>query len=248
MGQFLYFVPECSKRVVNRHDIGSLGLGLEERLGTEEISCQWTENGPSDTPGLMMIRDPAPDQRPVYRPGEQDWVCWGKFWLGVSKEHRPGPEDLERQDAMVGYWVKLGDGQTWHVPVYRRHTGETGLPYSISRGPDGEFQRETCPAFREFERTGERLFEWYQWTHGGEKIEGAVAPEPITAEEQYEIAANALRMNYRLGDAEIGMLNLLVAGGGPAHNTVTRVLWALIDLKTLLAAQEAASKKKAIGA
>lgn len=51
---------------------------------------------------------------PAAKDGDQ---AEGRYWVGVSKERKPGPDELERASQCDGPKVALLDGNAWTIPV-----------------------------------------------------------------------------------------------------------------------------------
>lgn len=245
-GQFLYYIPG------DKHPGKMFGADDRSRFGLENIlpdknlgavDC----DGPDGKRGLVVLHKvKGSEQKHRYRKDHQDWVEWGDYWVGLDREFKPEPSDLQR-DRLIGGWItRLGDGNGWAIPVAKRHGNvEPFVPVTVSMGRDGQLVRKLHPEFREFVETGDRLLSL--WLHAqGWVEEGEEPPEDFTPEERYRIAANALAINYRVSDAEIGLLGLFTQTGGEGfgYDTLSNVHRLIIDVPTIIEVNEAESKKK----
>ncbi len=157
-----------------------------------------------------------------YFPDCQEWRKVDDWWIGTSKE-RLDPDTLQRDEVIDGHPVTLEDGNAWLVPVARVFPIGTCLPESLMLGPNGQVVKEILPCFAAFAKKAETVFEFFQ----GEK--------ELLEDEAWEIAVEALAINYHVGRQEVSALRLLTT------INVAKVLGAIVDMPTI---KEAAKKKR----
>jgi hypothetical protein len=160
------------------------------------------EGGPDGAGGMLVHFDPrggvAANQITKINLELQDWEpaapCGeqrgGRYWLGLWKDHRPGPEDLQRQDLADGLPVKLLDGNQWVVAI------ADYLPklFRLDRAT-GEQKLQPLPADMPFIEKTNALFEYLTGDefHGTlEETMTVMIPNGLT------YAAEALSKNYRV--------------------------------------------------
>ena len=105
-------------------------------------------DGPDDGGGTLVHFDkPLTDPRQAITRVDRTTQIWepaapsgelpaGRFWLGLWKERRPGPEDLKRASMSDGMPLELGDGNHWVVPI------ADYLPGGFEVGPNSEFTQQ----------------------------------------------------------------------------------------------------------
>jgi hypothetical protein len=125
----------------------------------------------------------------------------GGYWLGLWKDHRPGPEDLQRQDLADGLPVKLLDGNQWVVAI------ADYLPklFRLDRAT-GEQKLQPLPADMPFIEKTNALFEYLTGDefHGTlEETMTVMIPNGLT------YAAEALSKNYRVNFDLLEMLRVV---------------------------------------
>lgn len=243
MSGFLYFIS------------GESGVrdGLLAELGLDEL-CEHGQTqrgaaGPDGEGGVIIAPKCVGGKAPRcgYWPDEQTWgqATHGRYWIGYETDAPPRPIDLTRKEIIGGHEIELGDGNKWQVPVARRFDGGTMLPQSLILGPDGELVTEALPRYAKFGRLAEKLFEQFQrdaQIQSGEAVVEDDLPEPITHDQLWATAVEALNLNYRVTGEEISILRLL------RTSNVMLTCEAVLDVPTLQAILAAEQKKNAEGA
>ena len=196
--------------------------GLTKELGIENIErggsgLMWSQvqDGPSGAAGLLggWMQDSL---QPMYKPNVQQWrkAPGGKFWVGTWNEWPLKPGDVARND-MPGrsYPIKLEDGNEWLIPVAR------WLPHLWGMDDEGKSRRVPAPAYVEFCKQAEDVFQEFCRTARGE------APT-LTAD--WEFVCEAMAINYRLAPPIISVLGLVGDSCGATILSAT-VEWAWIE-------------------
>lgn len=168
-----------------------------------------------------------------YEPDRQRWIRparagdgkEGAYHVGVDPAGEWDPGMVARRDLVPGHVVKLGDGNLWTIPVARMAMGGVGLPRR--RGYDADGRKtwvvdEALQDLVDFARTA--------WAaRNGEAV--AVSEDQLDA-----MAAAALGVNYRMGEAEAVALGLFTDSG------LRAIVDALLDWPTVLQLIEAQKK------
>lgn len=125
-------------------DESSAADGLE-RVGLPQllagVASQKLTQGPNGQAGLLLSwRMNRGTCTLKYSPDEQVWLPAvanaedkldaGRYWVGIWKDSKPTPEDLERPRPFRGPRVTLGDGQSWMLPPVQE------LPHTMARTDD----------------------------------------------------------------------------------------------------------------
>jgi hypothetical protein len=184
----------------------------------------WTgvAEGPSGRAGMLgawMRLDGDGSSIGMFAPAQQTWTPWPaqpNLWLGTELARPIRPEDLARRQMHQGEWLRLADGQEWHIPI------ASGLPHTWT--PRGRVPKTPFAAFC---AETNRL---YQVAMGCES-------DAITFEVEWEFACQALMLNYRLTPELIGMLGLVDDTANLA------IVWATMELNKIR--QVETQKKKA---
>ena len=230
MAGFLYFAPARPR--VDRAWVTDHGPAYAfddddwGRMSQGELG-----QGPGDQRGCLFARRAGEPHALGYAPDRQRWAKAagsGEYWLGYDTAEPPTPAHLERAEIIDGHLVRLGDGQQWLVPVARMFSGGTALPQAIVLGPNGEKVLRALPAYVAIARHADRV----------------ATDIHIGMSDGWDIAVEALALNYRIGPDEASLLQLLTTP------IVPNVLEALVDVPTLRAVarqrlEAAASKKNA---
>ncbi len=218
MAQFLYFVPG---QVAAPPDLLA-DIGLAKVVGPGGVEFAPVEKGPAGEPGVVMTPGGGPRRGMGIVPAAQMWFPAGpekRYWIGFDQEDRPGPEDLRREEFIEGADVVLGDGNLWHIPIARFFDGGTNLPVGFGLDPEtGEEVHRVVAAHRGL---FDLAIEWFNSYTGAEfddqgnpvpppagNEEEAAEPAGVTYSRSKEIAAEAIRTNYRAGVYELGALEL----------------------------------------
>lgn len=133
-------------------------------------------------------------------------------WIGMETEHIPTPADLSHEKQADGEWLTMRDGSEWLIPRARLHElNEQGsltyletLPASLDVNANGQWIRGDV--YSEYRRLWE--------------LANAFADGDRNCLD--ELANAAIAANYRAGQNELAMLQLL--------DTEWQVLKSIIDI------------------
>lgn len=87
------------------------------------------EIGPDGGAGKLVYfesrRRMTPYKVASFQPATQRWLpaakdgdqTEGRYWVGLPIDHRPAPDDLQRETVIDGLPVKLCDDQHWVIPI-----------------------------------------------------------------------------------------------------------------------------------
>lgn len=201
-----YFLPQVYRAQLLEG--GKLSRALLESRGLLPIFGDVTDlvgevaiqempgSGPGGASGTMLVPLVPGGEPPVrlgYHPDRQDWHQIGDaYWLGIDRECPPMPIELTRRKTIGGYWMELGDGQLWAVPILRRPNASTELPCSFGWDAGGRFQETVRGDYRQlWEDTGE-IVEWF--------LSGQIRDLPFVKENLPRIidwCVRILAVNYR---------------------------------------------------
>lgn len=227
----LYFVSGRTG-IVNPTVAKELGLGYA--FSGCGISSAHADDGPGSKPGMVFGASGA-DVR--YKPKRQVWQPYPgkeeeekedeeKLFLGMWKDSPPGPEYFERKQQFDGHMVKLTDGNEWLVPVARAVDGTTPLPRPLKRGAGGWVPGEQ-PLAQYRDIFGHACRVWDQLASNNGQPKEKKEEIVISLDEEVDIAAMALGINYRVSAAEISLLGLFDT------RNCAEVVLALIDFPAI---------------
>lgn len=230
MGRVLYFIPSvqaASEGILEE-------LGISSALRDSPHASRSAARGPGGTGGCVVVPTGTTNNERSfgYFPKRQEWkqATNGKYWLGKYTDNPPTPESMRRPEMITGHKVELQDGNEWEIPVARVFPTGSGLPQSIILGPNGELVAEALPQYAKLSKMAERVWDQFLAEVKDHSEPGVLAGAPdFTVKEQWEIATEALAMNYIIGQEEVSFLRLFTT-----HN-IGKVWGALIDMPTMIA-------------
>ena len=231
MSGFLYFLPTSGPTVADfgegRADVFTRSAGALPGETPSFERAPVLQNGPSGQAGVVLALKSAGYRVPArfgYYPQEQTWqkAPGGEWWLGIENAARPTPEQLARADLCAGHEIKLGDRNLWTVPIARLVSGTSAFPQRLALGPDGKLQVTPMARFDEISKAAEAV--WEGMVSGAAEKDGS---KVLTIENGWEIAVQALAVNYHLGALEVSALGLLTT------ISLRQVLLALVDWPTV---------------
>lgn len=234
MSTLLYYLPN-ETRGIKLPRVRELGLGyaFDDRMTPSEV-----RHGPDDGVGVVLADPRHIDAAQIgYFPDRQQWRRIpgpAGAYVGLRTDARPTPEDLARTQQQPGHLVKLRDGQAWEIPVARalvEDGARCALPAGTSIDDEGNWIRGHLAAA-----------EAALWDVACRFWDSSVAPwleEATPGESQSDshtfdfagendAALTALTYNYRVGKAEVALLDLF------DDRAIGQVLQALVDWPTLL--------------
>ena len=202
-------------------------------VSPESLPDVRADKGPGGKPGVMLI-SPGEHRHYGYHAGDQEWVNCGDWWIGWDKTAKPKPEHLQRSTLVEGMETKLNDGNVWQCPIIRRWEGlafTPAVPQVVGR-INGEFVAEVMPRYREV------------WELSATVWDKFAAKSNITVGELFSACVAFLAVNYRVGDEECTVLQLLTS------TTMQEIVTAGLDLATITAVidEEKKSLSSAAGA
>lgn len=230
MGRVLYFIPNvqaASEGILEE-------TGISSTLRGSPHASRSAARGPGGPGGCVVVpTGTANSERSFgYFPERQEWKqsTNGKYWLGKYTDNPPTPESMKRPEMIVGHKIELQDGNEWEIPVARVFPTGSGLPQSIILGPEGELIAEALPQYAKLSKMAERVWDQFLAEVNDHDEPGVLADAPdFTVKEQWEIAIEALAMNYIIGQEEVSFLRLFTT-----HN-IGKIWGALIDMPTMIA-------------
>ncbi len=211
MPGFLYFHPKV-ELPPTAAEIERIGLAYA--LAGANLTAAGVGKGPGDQRGVILAdTDQTTGRAAIYAPEDQAWrkVPNTEAWVGHWNEARPAPTDLLRSRFLPGYGVMLGDGNDWVIPVVRAYReagdviqGDPALPKKMDVDQAGKLTPGAL--LPEYEPLWQAVAEAWDKIIVGEgelenRIESGVA-------EFDALAIRLLAANYRLGPAEVVMLEL----------------------------------------
>lgn len=208
MGTIVYYLPKAAS--VNRDKIKKAGLAhiLPEGQSTPEFTN--TQNGPDGGVGVIFAFSGA-DKVNLQKTVEH--IKWKQIpktecYFGFDEENPPGPKDLQRKKLKDSYPVKLSDGNEWKVAIIRKVDGGTELEKNLEHNGEewvaAGLQRQYVDMF---ERAGKVWDQFITPLMDQEEDESGDDIE-ITVEDGWDLAVDALALNYRISFPEITLLNL----------------------------------------
>ena len=218
----LYWIsgPGCTDDIL-------AACGITAALGAQVARC--SSPGPHGEEGTMLWWSHAPIT-PVgreYVPEEQEWLTAKRigegetervFCVGKWREARITPGDLIRpldQRIEPSSGVTLADHNEWGIPILRMMDGRLALPTTFTLGPDGDIRECVPRRFDKLNDYGAALVDQINAQQAGattpDSLRAALGREPIDGETLYRIAAEALSVNYRVGLAEVVLLELITS-------------------------------------
>ena len=225
MSGFLYYLPG-KDRDIKLPEIGAAGLGYA--FESSPTPCR-VERGPGGGGSGVVLADGDAVSKVGFYPEEQTWrrVPDTTAWVGYFNDDKPGPEDLQRAQVLDGYFVMLGDGNRWIVPVAREPadgdteiTWSSRLPKLLELDDDGQYTAgDVLPKFRGLVDAATAWFEAVEATEDGGEVGMSFPMQVVTA-------LDILKSNYRIGPAEAVALGLFTYDGPE----VLRILNVATDL------------------
>jgi hypothetical protein len=205
---------------------GDRTIGAHTFSREEDLTGYYPENQTWVGPDELRLPEDGPD-----------------WWLGWPEGSPPEPEELRRPEAIGGYPVEMGDGNTWHVPPARRWDGSPGaLPATLTVGPGGEEQRQVKPEYRDIlEEVEEIADDWYELfrlqREGKDDVELTLQSVPL------DVMIRMLALNYRIGRPEVNALGLITTSNRMQISTAVLDVGAYLQMNTDVEKKPEAKKK-----
>lgn len=231
---FLYYLPGRTLPVANAARIPEeTGLGpLFE--GRSLSNAPLMEGGPDGGSGWIFSLPETPFNLELF-----DWHRVANtagettHWIGVPKEResRPGPKDLILDHPIGGKPVRFADDQEWLIPT---------ICLNRSHLPKRMGYRDGRMVLLVPDKYEEILEESYWWL--SMLIEGGQGGKiTFTPQRFFEWVVSLLSLNYRVGPAEVGLLEIL----DEHKDTILTVTEVALGIDELKRESEMVDKKKA---
>lgn len=237
MAGFIYYFPGVngvSDDVLKKHGV--------ERVfdGSSVDRVPVLQRGPDGDAGVLAVMKPDHEQGVKaglqYKPHRQTWqeAPQGGYWIGYETDARPRPIDLQRKTMLSGHIVVLNDGESWLVPIARSFPIGMSLPVTLRVGKDGELiVGEVVKQYVAFGDLAE--------AHWESSVELAMQAQSSTEDvvqgrsfdDIWPLAVEALSINYRIGSAEMSVLDCLTT------ENLSEVTDAVVDMPTIKASMDA---------
>jgi len=206
----IYYIPAAATQGAALAALKGAPIGLSaataQALGFAlETHYRGVTRGPDGLAGFCATHRRPDDPDYPYQIDCADFGAetWTQFahrgsplWVGWRSDSPPRPAELLRHGILEGYDVLLADGNRWHVPCARK------FPRTLSLDRDGNVIYQPMPRFRAF---SEKVFAIGEIVFGTRATD---APIP-TDRDWFDLAAQALGWNYRLGAFDCSALGLL---------------------------------------
>lgn len=169
------------------------------------------EGGPDGGGGTLVYFDP-PQAGQINRVdlSAQEWqpaapdvdLAAGRYWLGVWKDKKPSPEDLQRQTIVDGAPLRLCDDKHWTIPV----SEFAPKRLTLNRETGGEGAQQVLPRYRRFIEQTNAMFRHLV----GDEFQGKLAETlRVVIPGGLVYSADALSINYRVNRDLVDMLGLV---------------------------------------
>lgn len=207
---FMYFIPGIvglTRNAIDEAGLSRVVSGVKARVvqcsiaGVSGVAIA----NPVTNRGRAKALGFGNDSRVLTVPPDDDWFqregspC-GVLMACVGEIH---PSMVMRGRAQVsGYDLELGDGNVWTIPCARKFPMGTELPQTIVVR-NGVLVAEDVAEFAAFSLQAEELFE--------RAYVKATVGEPVTILNAWELAVDAIAINYMLDTAEVSYLKLFRA-------------------------------------
>lgn len=208
---FAIYLP--GKRGAHESMLRDAGAGWACDPSVVAMFADVSEGGPDGGGGVLVYFDPrgrfAPNMLATIDMAAQDWLPAapdgelpaGRYWVGIWKQQKPTPDDLQRATLVDGAPLLLRDGREWVIPI------ADYLPrlMTINRQTGDEELRPLPDHLSFIERTNE-IFKLFISDEFHDRLKDdfrVVVPKGLT------YAAEALAVNYRVGRDLVDMLGLI---------------------------------------
>jgi len=237
MARFIYFIPGLDRQPIDK-DLQEIGL--------QHLANNWDDyvgsSGPTNKSGAI-IGGACKVQNGVMIGYYKDRQTWyecnsGKFWIGYQNDCKPGPGDLKRINQLDGHEVELGDKNEWLIPVARRFDSGCVLPKAIFLDGAGILTGKILDEYVSFSKQAEEIFNDLCATLDKDED---YKYKVNTFGYMFDIALEALEINYNISKWEMSILKLLTT------KNANKINLAIIDfdiMKVMADAEETLKKKE----
>lgn len=213
-GVFLYYIPGKKYDDVQPSDLAANPvlagpffdlIHSPKMFKANRVGVTVENRGPDNGAGCIVSVQPQVDRNlntPHYNANTQTWRKFGEQWIGWQEDMKPGPESLRRPKQIDGYEVELGDGKIWIAPTVRpfhetQATLGCSLPMMLGIDESREHTARVVERFRDIWETTVRIADIF---YNGEQYAQFAF---------FDDAVKCLALNYRIGNAEATILELL---------------------------------------
>lgn len=163
--------------------------------------------GPNNQNGGLLVAPFSNCEPPEFSASEYLWKKIKGVDVGIRKNIKP--EELAVENTVPGYFVELGDGNQWCIPVALLGTPNFSLPQVESMNEEGVWFWDVQEKYRYLTETAK----WF-WENDGKALdENQVRNACITL----------LSINYNVIDIEVAAMGLLT------HEAYANMIAALVD-------------------
>lgn len=192
MAGFVYYIPNVTRAPASYVDLPE---GLRDVLRKSSLDTREVNIGPDNTKGFAVTAQPINPTRRTrcgYYPKEQKWVDFGKWWVGWEVADPPGPYDLQREDFLEGYNVKMCDDNEWVAPIVLGKYSTIQMGFKVDDNGDTEYV--VANGYEEIVRKTELLKKASDETNEGENFTGDYIDFDLL-----KFAVELLNIHYRIG-------------------------------------------------
>jgi hypothetical protein len=193
---------------------GDIPDELKPRFADENMSR--SASGPDGVYGKLIT--PSRCSNVEYNQDTYKWRKLKSYSLGVKKNYEP--YDFIRESALgrYGYGVKLGDGKTWNIPVAFVKSYHFSFPTCRKLDDDGNITIKPKDEHIHICRLAETIWDNIRSEDGKP---GSTCD--VGSDAQFDMACEALSINYNLSKLEIAAMELMTESG------IAGIFQALID-------------------
>lgn len=210
----MYYVP--IETAVNLEVARRKGLG--HAFDSPEVNSCGNARGPGGIKGQVCSQGQITGGNLAYLPDEQTWIKIPGTECHVGKYNSEliPPQELARPRQLDGYWIELGDGQKWLVPIALQGPApnapepqlRSALPMTL--GLDAEGRWISSGILPAYEPLWEAASKWWDATvHSSFDEDSRQVQYELSVAEALDLCVTILAVNYRIGKAEAALLGLL---------------------------------------
>ena len=227
MAGLFYYVP--GSRSITEKTVREMGLGY--MLSGRGLKKVPTSQGPDGHSGIVFAAGPTNDAATSINLTDScgPTAKWAKVdgtdaWVGMYKEDKPTPQDLEHEHLIDGHFVELCDGHNWLCPVARAVDGSTPLPKPLEF-KEGRWSASEGPVDKYADLFSHACVLWdTMMIAASDGEDGEIS---ITFEDEIKISIIALACNYRVSASEVSLLGLFDS------RSYTLILKTIVDIQSL---------------
>ncbi len=207
----MYFFPNLDSK--NALDKILAEKQMSDILLPQGLTTRRCAIGPGGAAGMLATNSDAPL---TYAKERQRWAISpdGSFWLGCEAAEPVAPVALARKEQMTGTEIELADGQKWLIPAAVLTKNEERvlmIPRKLGLS-NGKPELSAIPKYARLQNIADF---WLVRCCGGDGV--------FDDSELFQMLADVLRYNYRIGYAEMLFLELV------STDNWRKILDALID-------------------